>query len=111
LSSLPAGKLEREGMEEKDRKGTWNSDVGKPTLIFRTWERTEAELIKGILEGHGITCMLSSDIAHTIYPFSMDGLGEIRIYVPEEKAEEAEELIKAFSEQKEGSEAGEDEQQ
>ncbi len=75
-------------------------DLGKPKMIFTTWERAEAEIIKGIIEGQGITCMLSSDITHMVYPFSMDGLGEIRIYVSEEKAEEALELIRAFSEQK-----------
>lgn len=83
------------GENNNRRDPGWHG--GTPTLVFNTWDRTEAELIKGLLEGEGITCMLSSDITHSIYPFTMDGLGEIRIYVPEEKVSEASELIEAYS--------------
>jgi hypothetical protein len=80
-------------VEENNNRSDSVWHGGTPTLVFKTWERTEAELIKG----QGITCMLSSDITHSIYPFTMDGLGEIRIYVPEEKFPEASELIEAYS--------------
>ncbi len=76
-----------------------NIDTGKqdPTLVLITWQRTEAEMIKAILEEHGIQCMLSSDITHTVYPFTMNGLGEIRIYVPKEQVSEAQHIIKVYS--------------
>lgn len=85
-------------------------DSGKqdPTLVLVTWQRTEAEMIKAILEEHGIQCMLSSDITHTVYPFTMNGLGEIRIYVPKEQVSEAQHIIKVYSR---GEEQGEHEEE
>ncbi len=73
------------------------SEKQEPTLVFITWQRTEAEMIKAILEKHGIHCMLSSDITHSVYPFTVDGLGEIRIYVPKEQVSEAQHIIDVFS--------------
>jgi hypothetical protein len=83
-------------MTDDDRQER-ESEKQDPTLVFRTWQRTEAEMIKAILEKHGIQCMLSSDITHSVYPFTMDGLGEIRIYVPKEQVSEAQHIIEVFS--------------
>lgn len=85
-------------MSEENKQKAKLSPEQDPTLIFKTWQRSEAEMIKAILEEHGIQCMLSSDITHSVIPFTMDGLGEIRIYVPKEKVKEALHVIKVFSE-------------
>src|SRR5437667_273441 len=45
------------------------------TIVYRTWSDLEAQLIKGILELYGIPVSLSTDISHTLYPFTVDGLG------------------------------------
>ncbi len=63
-------------------------------VIFRTWDDTEAELIRGLLESYGIPCSVISDITHSVYPFTMDGLGEIRLSVAEDVAEEAERILR-----------------
>jgi hypothetical protein len=55
---------------------------GVSAIIYRTWSDPEAQLIKGILELYGIPVSLSSDISHTLYPFTLDGLGETRVLVP-----------------------------
>ena len=62
--------------------------------IHRTHNGIEAELIKGILENHDITSILKSHVVRFLYPFTEDGLGEIRILVPEDKAARAKEIIK-----------------
>jgi hypothetical protein len=41
----------------------------------------EASVIKGLLESHGIPCMLSGNVAQGVHPFTMDGLGAVRIQV------------------------------
>jgi len=63
-------------------------------VIFRTWDDTEAELIRGLLESYGIPCSVISDITHSVYPLTVDGLGEIRLSVPEEAADEAERILR-----------------
>lgn len=88
--------------EEKNNDKEMSADRD-PSLVFKTWQRSEAEMIKAILEEHGIHCMLTSDITHAVYPFSVDGLGEIRIYVPQEEAKEARDIIQAYSKEEEKS--------
>jgi putative signal transducing protein len=62
-------------------------------IILRTWDDTEAELIRGLLESYGIPCSVISDITHSVVPLTVNGLGEIRLSVPEEAAEEAERIL------------------
>jgi hypothetical protein len=64
-----------------------------PVMIGRTWSDSEAELLRGLLESYGIPCQIISDIPHAVIPLSVDGLGEIRLFVPREAAEEAERII------------------
>jgi Putative prokaryotic signal transducing protein len=62
-------------------------------VIRRTWSDSEAELIRGLLESYGIPCSVISDITHSVYPLTVNGLGEIRLAVPAEAAEEAERIL------------------
>jgi hypothetical protein len=66
------------------------------SVIFQTWNDSEAELVRGILESHGIPCSVSSDITHHLVPLTVDGLGEIRLAVPQEAAEEALRIIQDY---------------
>jgi putative signal transducing protein len=66
----------------------------EPEVIFRTWSDAEAELLRGLLESYGIPCRITSDITHSVYPLTVDGLGEIRLSVPSEAAEEARRILK-----------------
>jgi hypothetical protein len=67
--------------------------MGSTRVIMRTWDDTEAELIRGLLESYGIPCIVISDITHSVLPLTVNGLGEIRLSVPEEVAEEAERIL------------------
>jgi ribonuclease-3 len=60
------------------------------TVIFRTPSPIEAAVIKGLLETHGITALITSDLSRTAFPFS---LNELRLTVNNEDAERATQII------------------
>lgn len=62
-------------------------------LVYRASGSMEAEVIKGRLEASGIPALLDSE-SHML-PFSVSNMGEVRILVPREQAEEARELLGA----------------
>lgn len=61
--------------------------------IAKVWGPSEAEIIKSFLESEGISCILKGLVVQSVHPFSVDGLGEIRIFVHREKKELAKKLI------------------
>lgn len=68
--------------------------------IFTTWDEPMADMAVGLLEAEGISARKRTDVARSVHPFSVDGLGKIEICVPEEEAERALDIIAArFSEQ------------
>ncbi|MFQ5987681.1 MAG: DUF2007 domain-containing protein [Dehalococcoidia bacterium] len=61
--------------------------------VYRASGEMEAHLIKGLLESHGIRCLLRSDAAFSVHPFTVDGMGEVTVSVLESMAEEARKII------------------
>jgi len=49
--------------------------------------------VRGLLEAHGVFAAVSSGLTHAVFPLSIDGLGEVRISVPEHQAAEARQII------------------
>ena len=75
-------------------------------VVSETNSRLEAEFIKSYFEAQGIEVeLVQESIGHTIYPVTVDGLGRVQIFVPEEKLIEAKELLKAYLENSKGKEA------
>jgi ribonuclease III len=75
-------------------------DAGRGTppvlaVVFRTHSDIEATIVRGLLEAHGIFVALSSDLTHSVFPVSIDGLGEVRVSVPASQADEARTIIAA----------------
>ena len=62
-------------------------------VVYRTWSDQEALILKGLLESYGIPVLLDSDISHSLYPLTLDGLGETRILVPWRARAEAESIL------------------
>jgi len=54
----------------------------------------EASVIKSHLECEGIPVMLQYESVGRVFGLTVDGLGEIKILVPQELAERAKEVIK-----------------
>jgi hypothetical protein len=56
----------------------------------------EADLIKNFLESHGIASLVRGRTAPFVYPFTVDGLAEFKVFVQGKDLEEARELIAAM---------------
>ena len=61
-------------------------------VVFRTPSQIEADVVRGLLESHGIPAMISADISRTPFPLSV---GELRVSVNAENAAQAERLIES----------------
>jgi ribonuclease-3 len=64
-------------------------------VIFRTHSDIEAQIVRGLLETHGVLSVVSSDVLHSIFPLSVDGLNEVRIAVHPGEADEAQRIIES----------------
>jgi hypothetical protein len=62
-------------------------------VTVRTAKHLEAEIIKGRLESEGIPVLLRYESAGLVYGITIDGLGEVKIMVPRNLAEEAKEIL------------------
>jgi len=58
---------------------------------------SEALAIKGLLSGQGIQCMLKANIDHSVYPITVDGLGEVRIMVAGKDLQESMKILEAYT--------------
>jgi hypothetical protein len=56
----------------------------------------EADLIKNFLESHGIASIVRGRTAPFVYPFTVDGMAEFKIFVQNQDLEKARELITAM---------------
>ena len=63
--------------------------------VYKAWGSAEAEVVKSFLESHGISCLLKGLVVQSVHPFTMDGLGEIKIFVSKKDHALAEELLKS----------------
>lgn len=68
-------------------------------VIFRTHSDIEASIVRGLLEAHGVHSLISSDVPHSVFPLTIDGLGEVRIAVRADEADEARRIIESHREE------------
>jgi hypothetical protein len=61
-------------------------------LLLKT-DPNEGEVIRGRLESVGIEAMLEQEAIGKIYGFTVNGLGEVKIYVQEDDLEEAKRVL------------------
>ncbi|MHB9028209.1 MAG: putative signal transducing protein [Candidatus Latescibacterota bacterium] len=61
--------------------------------VYRTWDESMAEMAIGLLRAEGINAWKVADVPRSVYPVSVDGLGEIEIVVPEDEAQEALDIL------------------
>jgi ribonuclease III len=64
-------------------------------VIFRTHSDIEAQIVRGLLETHGLMSVMASDGPQSIFPLSVDGLSAVRISVHADEAGEARRIIDA----------------
>jgi ribonuclease-3 len=68
-------------------------------VVFRTQSPIEAEVVKGLLEVHGITTLVQSDMPRTSFPMA---LHELRLSVTADEADRARSLIESHREERRG---------
>ena len=81
--------------DRDDRKAARDADFKELTRVMGP---VEAEVIKTFLESHGISCVLQGQMVQSVYPMSVDGMGELRVMVTEEDYPLAKELLAQRSE-------------
>ena len=64
-------------------------------VIFRSHSDIEAQVVRGLLETHGMMSVVSSDVPHSIFPLSVEGVSAVRISVHADDADEAQRIIEA----------------
>ena len=72
------------------------------TIVFRTRSQIEADVVRGLLESHGVAAMISSDISRTPFPLSVS---EIQVQVAADDAEHATRIIESHRDESTASEA------
>ena len=65
--------------------------MGELKVIFRTPSQIEADVVRGLLESHGIPAIISADLSPTPFPM----VNELRVAVNEENARDAQRLIES----------------
>jgi ribonuclease-3 len=65
-------------------------------VIFRTPSHIEADIVKGLLETHGIAVIVTSDLSRTAFPFT---LNELRVAVNVADADQAKRVIESHREE------------
>ena len=73
--------------------------MGDLTVVFRTPSPIEADVVRGLLESHGIPTMISADISRTPFPLSVN---ELRVTVNAENADQAQQLIESHRDDSRG---------
>jgi ribonuclease-3 len=78
------------------------SDHGEPVVIFRTPSQIEANVVKGLLDAHGVPCVILSQLTRAVFPITMGGEWELRLAVNPDQEAYARELIESHREEMTG---------
>jgi hypothetical protein len=70
-----------------------SNDAQDLVVVWEGWGETEAKLVKVLLEGHGIECMVQGESTALSLGFAIDGLAEVQVLVRPEDADRARDLI------------------
>jgi len=63
--------------------------------IFRARSDVEASIVRGLLEANGVMSVMSSPVTHSVFPLTVNELGDVSIAVHPEDADEARSLIES----------------
>ena len=63
-------------------------EAGDPSALVEVHrcDQREALVVKGLFESEGIPTLLRARLAHSVYPFSVGGQGEVVVLVPASEA-------------------------
>jgi hypothetical protein len=95
--------------ENRDKKSREDEERAKERALdlrelCRVWGPFEADIVKSFLAGHGISCLIRGRMVPFVYPFTVDGLAEFKIFVEEKDFEKAKELMASMPAPENGNE-------
>ena len=79
------------------RKNLKDEEGLKVVELCRVSSESEALTIKSLLSSQGIECMFKANIDHSVYPITVDGLGEVRIMVINKKLQESRRILELYT--------------
>jgi hypothetical protein len=71
-----------------------NYHNSKIVELCRVPTEIDALPIQSLLESYGIRCILQSDVTRSVYPFTVDGLAEVRIMISDRDLDKANDILK-----------------
>jgi hypothetical protein len=80
-------------MAEEPEHESFDLEDESTALLMQLWGDGEAEVVCRLLETYGIPCRAVSAISHSLFPLSVDGLGEVRLLVPKHRLKEAADIV------------------
>lgn len=69
--------------------------MSKFVTIFSARSQVEASIVRGLLEANGVQSLLSSPVAPSVFPLTVNELGDVHIAVRAEEADEARRIIES----------------
>jgi ribonuclease-3 len=88
MPPLPSSRV-RHGRSTRERF------VSELVVIFRTRSDVEASIVRGLLEVHGVRSLVTSRVSHSVFPLTVNELGEVRIAVNAADEHEARHIIES----------------
>ena len=70
----------------------------KPTCVYTASGEVDAQQVRAFLEANDIPCSFHGESLRKTHGFTVDGLGQVEIHVPEAYVERARELLAAADE-------------
>ncbi len=77
--------------------GDERKEETKLVTVYTAFGQWEAHVIKGKLESVGIPVLLSYESAGLVLGLTVDGLGQVRVMVPEDRVVEARQALEESS--------------
>jgi len=79
--------------DHDDRHPPQDEDLVEVTRVFGPFE---ADLIKSLLESHGIASVIRGRTAPFVYPLTVDGMAEFKVLVQRTDLEKARDIVVAM---------------
>lgn len=82
-------------MPENDDRRPSEAEDDDLVEVTRVFGPFEADLIRNLLDSHGVGSIVRGRAAPFVYPFTVDGLAEFKVLVQRKDLEKSRELIAA----------------
>lgn len=72
-----------------------NDNVKLVRLVTLT-DQVKAEMLQNLLEEADVKCILQSTASHSVHPFTVDGLAEIKVMINKNDLDAAKNVLEGF---------------